>query len=450
MVKEAASQPAAPPDAGQDSGLVPLGSHQPVLDGLRGLAILLVLFHHFTVVNSTSGVDWILLRLSGTAWCGVDLFFVLSGFLIGGILLDSRGRPGYFRTFYARRTLRIFPLYYAVVALALVVLPAVAAWIRSPAIAEKLDRLSHLDGSQLWYWTYLSNYAIAWAGNFQNPILGVSWSLAIEEQFYLLWPAVVWLLPRRALAVTCVLIAAGSLGLRTWLVLRGADPIVPYVITPARLDALAIGCLLAIGARRAGGGLAPWRRPAAWGVAIAALLVLAIVETDLRTGWATRLPAYERGEISWAGPLMGSVGFTILPLGFACLLILAVTAGASSLLRRILAGSALGLLGHLSYGLYLVHVPVRALIRDVLLGPAGAGQPRLRFPTIAGSELPGQLLFYVVAGGASLLLAWLSWNLWEKHFLKLKRFVEYRPAVTPPPGPGSGPPAGPAGPRSPR
>src|SRR5438105_167735 len=124
-------------------------SHLPTLDGLRGIAILMVLFFHMTLLPPATAPDRLLARLMANGWVGVDLFFVLSGFLITGILLDAKGEPHFFRNFYARRTLRIFPLYYGVIAIYLLILPALA-----PAFAA---RFGAVQGRPLFYWFYLSN-----------------------------------------------------------------------------------------------------------------------------------------------------------------------------------------------------------------------------------------------------------------------------------------------------
>jgi hypothetical protein len=172
-------------------------THQPALDGVRGIAILLVLFHHFTVFDPITGVGAWLGFAALLGWCGVDLFFVLSGFLITGILIDARGSSRYFSSFYMRRSLRIFPLYFLVVFLSFVVLP------RFPALHDVLA--GPTDVVQWPYWTYLVNFAIADRAQFLHGILDISWSLAIEEQFYIVWAVVVWALPVRWLgpAVRC-------------------------------------------------------------------------------------------------------------------------------------------------------------------------------------------------------------------------------------------------------
>jgi len=159
----------------------------PALDGLRGIAIILVMLHHFTYYRPTSGIDEQIVSVLIFFWTGVDLFFVLSGFLITGILLDTRGNERYFTSFYARRILRIFPLYYLILFLALVVLP------KFPAVHTVLiGQDASVDLPPQWpYWLYLTNFSIADRG-WVHGWVDVAWSLAIEEQFYLIWPLVVW------------------------------------------------------------------------------------------------------------------------------------------------------------------------------------------------------------------------------------------------------------------
>ncbi|HEV2844590.1 MAG TPA: acyltransferase, partial [Thermoanaerobaculia bacterium] len=216
----------------------------PALDGLRGLAILLVLLLHFTVYGgppATEGIDKLFYRAAQAGWIGVDLFFVLSGFLITGILYDAKGGENYFRSFYARRVLRIFPLYYGALAVFLLLVPA-------------------LRPGSFWHWTYLSNVQIAREGWPDSGALGHFWSLAVEEQFYLFWPVAVLLLARRSLMAACWVCLAGSLLLRVGLHLADQET-AAFVLTPARLDSLAAGALLALAARGPE-GLAPVARRA--------------------------------------------------------------------------------------------------------------------------------------------------------------------------------------------
>src|SRR5262245_15687101 len=139
------------PESGRAS-LQRTREHLLALDGVRGLAILLVLVYHAMLLsehNTTLAFDAWFSRVANVGWCGVDLFFVLSGFLITGILLDTKGGPHYFRNFYARRTLRIFPPYYAVVFLALVVIPNLPEGV---VPAKKLASFGRIDGDEHWYW----------------------------------------------------------------------------------------------------------------------------------------------------------------------------------------------------------------------------------------------------------------------------------------------------------
>src|SRR5581483_6988074 len=175
-----------------------LSTHMAALDGLRGVAILAVMLFHQSLVVGDSALDRAVAFWTYSGWDGVDLFFVLSGFLITGILFDSRSSPGsrYFRTFYSRRVLRILPLYYGVALFTLVILAHIPNY--------KSANLARISGAEVWYWVYLQNWSIGAAGLFRNGILDVTWSLAIEEQFYLVWPIAVLLLSRRALMKLCV------------------------------------------------------------------------------------------------------------------------------------------------------------------------------------------------------------------------------------------------------
>ena len=183
-------------------------AHIPALDGLRGIAIILVMLFHLTYFLPGVPLDVAFLRLTNYGWTGVDLFFVLSGFLITGILLEAKGTPNYFKNFYARRALRIFPLYYGFVAFLIFVYPLAAAQFR----AER----DILVENRWWVLGYAVNWIVAWTGDFGRTPLGTGgfWSLAIEEQYYLMWPAVVLLLSRRVLFRVCIGIALFSVVVR--------------------------------------------------------------------------------------------------------------------------------------------------------------------------------------------------------------------------------------------
>ena len=244
-----------------------LRSYIPALDGVRGLAILVVMFCHFVWIQNEmssppDGKSRLVIEMLKTGRYGVDLFFVLSGFLITGILYDAKGDKHYFRNFYARRTLRIFPLYYCVLLIAFVIAPLFVHWTSN---GER--QVVH---NQAWLWLYMGNVKNSFVGPefFQQDRLrmGHFWSLAIEEQFYLVWPLLILLLNRRSAMIACVGLIVGAPLLRI-----GRMSGLPYpkglfaaiYFTFCKLDTLALGALMALAARSPGGlvryaKLAPW------------------------------------------------------------------------------------------------------------------------------------------------------------------------------------------------
>ncbi len=170
----------------------------PALDGVRGLAVLMVLLDHFVgdMLPPTNSVERVIVYVTAYGAYGVDLFFVLSGFLITGILYDARDKTSYFRNFYMRRFLRIFPLYYGVLALLFFVAPLI------PLLQGAT--LDYLVERQAWAWLYGVNIYTAIRGEWALSFINHFWSLSVEEQFYLFWPLVVYLLARRPQALIAV------------------------------------------------------------------------------------------------------------------------------------------------------------------------------------------------------------------------------------------------------
>jgi peptidoglycan/LPS O-acetylase OafA/YrhL len=352
-------------------------------------------------------VDRVYVNLARLGWSGVDLFFVLSGFLITGLLVDGKGGPHYYRNFYIRRTLRIFPLYYAFLFFTL----RVAPWLWPYTELAAMARESMEGRSEAWYWLYGSNVLFARDENFGHPNLAVTWSLAIEEQFYLVWPFVVAITSRRTLMWTCGGLIVTALGLRIALVLEDAHSLLPYVLPVCRMDALASGALVALAMRgdRAGPPRAPARLLTLARAAGASAGVI------LFSVWLLEDP-FDNAD--WSEPLMQTAGYTALALGYAAVVALAAGDPADSRLARFFSCSALRMLGRYSYALYLFHVPVRRFIRDEYF-------PVASFPTWLGSPLPGQLLFYIAATAPALALAWISWHLYERQWLALTRYFPY-------------------------
>jgi len=277
--------------------------------------------HHHTVMRGISFFDFTVSTLLHLG--GVGLFFVLSGYLITGILMDSKGGDGYFRSFYARRMLRIFPLYYAVLVLALVILPQFAH--------AKAANFGRIAGDEWSYWVFLQNFTIAAAGRFRHAILDVTWTLAIEEQFYLLWPLVVFLFSRRTLLWISGALVLMALVVRLVLVLGyDVNPIAIFVLTPTRMDTLAAGAWLALWARGPQGPAAldavvPWAR---W-LGIPAFAAGAALVTAEELRWHLLDPEGEHRKV-----LSDTIGFTLWALGFASIMLLATRSREGSAWRR--------------------------------------------------------------------------------------------------------------------
>jgi peptidoglycan/LPS O-acetylase OafA/YrhL len=407
------------------------------------------MWHHCTVFTAQPGsaFEHAYAVLTSMGVCGVDLFFVLSGFLITGILADAKSAPGqtlggYLTTFYARRTLRIFPLYYAVVALCFIVLPhagdvvGLVSHSAATKLGEKLARYAGSSEHQAWYWLYLSNFLEAREANWVHPILGVSWSLAIEEQFYLLWPLILWVLPRRGALGACAVMVVAALALRSEIVLdllrRGwvdpdrlyppyRNPMGAYTLTMCRCDQLALGALLAL-LLRSGVTLQRAARVALPVFLITLPATVAVYFTEVYRGRSNE----QFGENFSPGML--TYGMTLTGLAAASGLVLALTARPGGPAHALWTGRFLRTFGKYAYALYLFHLPLRAAIRDLVFGPAPTGPaaagpgPKLHFFTVAGSQLPAQALFYALAFAAALIAAWLSWRLFESPLLSLKRF----------------------------
>jgi peptidoglycan/LPS O-acetylase OafA/YrhL len=373
----------------------------PALDGIRGVAILLVLLLHGMVFGGfapRSALDRVLNAAANTGWVGVDLFFVLSGFLITGILYDTRRDRHYFRTFYIRRALRIVPVYYGFLLLYFVAAPFLLP-------ASQVPRLSW--GGLAWAASYLSNYPTGFEGwgVLPHPVRHV-WSLAIEEQFYFCWPLLIYKLSRRRLMTLCLLGVALAWAIRAVLV-AGSLPIAGYVLTPARLGPLAMGGFAALAARDPGDlrVLTHWARRA--------LLVVSALGVGFLL-W--------RRSFSYMDPLVQLVGFDALALLFASVIVVCVTAAPGSILQRVSSHAALRFFGRYSYAIYLFHQPM-------ILALGGIGLSTAIVPAVWGSNWPGGLLFVLIATAASLGASLVSWHLWEKHFLRLKQRFAYGGAV---------------------
>jgi len=374
-----------------------LHGHLPALDGLRGLAVLMVLVVHFVgSMLATNGFERAVVAVAKHGLLGVDLFFVLSGFLITGLLYEGHDKPHYLRNFYMRRVLRIFPLYYGVLLLVFVVAPWIPLF-RGPTLDYLLDR-------QAWAWLYGVNVYLAGHEEWSFSYLNHFWSLSVEEHFYLVWPFVVPLLARRprALIAVSLAISLGAMLARVIGIMVGLSWWTTIVLTPFKLDGLALGAALAVIARQPG-GLDQLARIVPKLASVAAGLV---VVTFVWTTWVSR----EGLEVT------GSVRSALFQVLLACLLLWTVIAPEWSTISRFFRSRCMVFFGTYSYGLYVYHHFVSYYFTS--------NRTELDLANWLGSHGLAVALQAAFGMLLSLALAYLSYELFEKRFLRLKRRFE--------------------------
>lgn len=362
----------------------------PELDGVRGLAIFLVVAWHYVFFPLQGGPGSstpFAIRALQLSASGVDLFFVLSGFLIGGLLLDHRDSPRYFKTFYIRRFCRIVPPYFVWLALFFALLWAAPALVRSPVLAPLFDR-----PFPVWsYLTFTQNLLMARGETFGPDWLSVTWSLAVEEQFYVLLPLMVRFLPVRRLPYVfgfLVLTAPVHRVIADWRGGFGA-----MVLMPCRADALLLGTLCACLLRwERGRKIVAQSRWALYVVFVGSALVCL-------AAFGARI---DRSPLVWS----------VVAVLHTALLLIAVTErrGPVSWLFRL---PWLRYLGLLAYGVYLIHQAVNAVAHAAILG----GRPGL------GSMAEVAVTFAAFA--ATVGLAALSWHRLEKPMIQWGHSVRY-------------------------
>jgi peptidoglycan/LPS O-acetylase OafA/YrhL len=372
-------------------------SRIPALDGVRGFAILMVMLFHFTWFGPFTAqamqagpVQKIGFMLALSGWMGVDLFFVLSGFLITGILLKTRAEPDYFRKFYLGRSLRIFPPYYLFLLSSIALLPFLpAAW--------KMDRSGYA-----WLATYLTNYQMGlhgWAA-FALPFQHF-WSLAIEEQFYLAWPCLVLISNDKWLRRTCVAIIVAALAYRARSITGEHNLVLAYTSTLGRSDELAAGALLALSVRKSGvDGISRQIHR----IVIAVFSACLIAYFSVRPGLSSNDPL-----------AILFMPLALMPLSTS-VIALCLRGDYPGFLRGIFSLPLLRLLGRYSYSLYIVHQPVMI----TLVGVGAFDVVRDRF---GHAMLWGLLSQYLLPSLISLALAMASWYLIEGRLMGLRRAI---------------------------
>jgi len=354
---------------------------------------MVLLYHFVAQTTATNRLEASVNRVLAYGALGVDLFFILSGFLITGILYDSRDDPSYFRNFYMRRVLRIFPLYYGVLAVVFFVVPQIPD-LRGSDIAG-------LERHQAWAWLYGVNLYLAIQGGWVLSYIEHFWSLAVEEHFYFVWPVLVWLLAGRpkVLLRTTLAIAVLSFAARVAASLAGVSPVAITVLTPFQLDALCVGAFFAVRVRQPGGESASRR----------AVLPMALV-----AGTAVALQFALHRYTDSGLPLLRSMREGMFRILLAAVLLEALVAPASSVVSRFFRSGPMIALGKYSYGLYVYH--------HFLSYYFTRHGTEFALARAVGSH-PVAVAIQAVGGiGVSMAVAWLSYELFEKRFLRLKRF----------------------------
>ena len=376
-------------------------SHIAALDGIRGVAILLVLVDHLFWSNDHTGSRFLdaLSAIRSSSYVGVNLFFALSGFLITGILLDTLHLPHFFRTFYARRGLRIFPLYYGfLVFLLLLTRPMHFVW----------------SGWQYYYLTYTANLVVrgAYAPLYLSYFnINHFWSLQVEEQFYLFWPLVLYRFRRletvlRISLVSCAVI----LGIRIFLIAMRKHPAftsvyLPYGPTYSSADNILYGCALCVALRTR------WREavlslaPHVLAASATVLLIAGILNHGLYWANDDYLPTRL---------FIPTLGFSLV--GISCAAVIAMTLQAGSRTQLLFQNRILRFFGKYSYGIYVFHFSV-----------FGGLSASLRFllNSHLHSKTASVLIDGIVTGALTVAVALVSYHLIEVRFLRMKRFFGY-------------------------
>jgi peptidoglycan/LPS O-acetylase OafA/YrhL len=376
------------------------GEHYPALDGLRGVAILLVLVFHGSLGLSWNGAGP-LQELFETGWIGVDIFFVLSGFLITGILLDSKASPRYFLNFYARRVLRLVPAYFLLLVIVFVVLPHFVKF-NTPGLITIRD-------NQIWFWTYMTNWSFVWHRKvFANADwlnLNHLWSLSVEEQFYLFWPLLIYYLNKSQVTLLCCICIIGSLTLRIALWLLHEKSGALYFPTVCRLDGLAIGSMLAVQIRN---------------TELHRRLTATAMQIGVAAGCGILILGYWRGGFRFNDNITIVFGIFMVAAFTGALLPFIAREVPNTSVARVLCAFPLRAAGKYSYGIYLFHevlrVPLQLAIPvDILRARLGIG------------ELAGNIVWMGLFLSVSCAVAFMSWHLYEKQCLKLKQYFAFRP-----------------------
>ncbi len=352
--------------------------YYPALDGLRGTAILLVVFfHNFGFIN-----------YSVFGWLGVDLFFVLSGYLITDILLKTVNSPHYLRNFYGRRILRILPLYYFSLIIFLVIFPQ---------IGIPKNQLQFFVDHQWWLWAYLQNWLLCFNAPKTTNFLNHLWSLSTEEQFYLIWPFLILLIRKpKYLLVLMLSILLAIMAVRSFLWFNKVKDLIYYSLyTYTRIDGICIGCMVAL-VQRINFNFLHKKM---------AIIVTSFAILNFIFFFLNRSNGY-------GYPYFAFIGFTTFAAMFGLLVNEAVTR-TSRIINFIFATPILKFFGKISYGFYIFHWPVYLISYTFLIKKISG--------SFQFSVFINQIICAIIATGIAVLISIISYYAFEMKFLKLKK-----------------------------
>jgi peptidoglycan/LPS O-acetylase OafA/YrhL len=338
------------------------------LDGVRAIAVFMVIFFHFFFELN---LPPLLTKVANFGRTGVSLFFVLSGFLITRILIATKESPNYFSSFYVRRSLRIFPLYYFFLSLIFIIIPLISGKPFAPF------------NLQVYCWTYLQNFALAFRWDQVGP--RHLWSLSVEEHFYLFWPLLIYLLSFRKIVGAIVFIVVMAFVVKYIMIVHDYAS---YYFTFARMDELAMGALLAV-------------------LEIKNKLIDKNANKFLLMSVICAIPAIALLGIftDMNNPFIQIIKYNLLVFTFWGMIAYVISLRDTCWVKRFLRTRPMVFSGKISYGLYIYH--------PLCIATIWSFSPKMNLA-----------LIFVIAVGFIFLAASASYYLFELNFLKLKRFFE--------------------------